>query len=76
MPDAQLPAEILPADRRLTAAEFQNLANVPPEAEWYANLGPAQTRRAYKTAIGDFMRFTGIKRPEDFRIVTRAHVIV
>ena len=36
---------------------------------------PAATQRAYKNAIGDFMRFTGIMRPEDFRIVTRAHVI-
>jgi site-specific recombinase XerD len=75
MPDTQLPTEVLPADRRLTAAEFQGLAGVPPEAEWYANLGPAATKRAYKTAIGDFMRFTGIARPEDFRIVSRAHVI-
>src|SRR5690348_5087597 len=75
MSDTQLPTETLPVDRRLTAAEFQDLADVPPEFEWYANLGPVQTRRAYKTAIGDFMRFTGIKRPEDFRIVTRAHVI-
>ena len=33
------------------------------------------TRRAYENAIKDFMRFTGIKRPEEFRHVTRAHVI-
>jgi hypothetical protein len=33
------------------------------------------TRRAYENAIGDFMRFTGINRPEEFRTVTRAHVI-
>jgi integrase/recombinase XerD len=75
MPDTQLLTKVLPADRRLTAAEFQGLAGVPPEAEWYANLGPAATKRAYKTAIGDFMRFTGIAWLEDFRIVTRAHVI-
>ena len=75
MPDTQLPTEILPADRRLTAAEFQGLADVPPEAEWFANLGPAATKRAYKTAIGDFIRFTSIARPEDFRIVNRAHFI-
>jgi site-specific recombinase XerD len=71
----RLPTEIAPTDRRLTAAEFQGLAEVPPEFEWYANLGTAQTLRAYKNAIGDFMRFAGIERPEDFRIVTRAHVI-
>ena len=30
----RLPTEILPADRLLTAAEFQKLADVPPEVEW------------------------------------------
>jgi integrase/recombinase XerD len=28
-----------------------------------------------ETALKDFMRFTGIGRPEEFRVVTRAHVI-
>ena len=32
--------------RALTAPEFQRLADVPPEAQWFANLGSAQTRRA------------------------------
>jgi len=32
-------------------------------------------RRAYENAIDDFMRFTGIMRPEEFRTVTRSHVI-
>jgi integrase/recombinase XerD len=62
------------ASRRLTAARFQGLADVPPEFEWFANLGKA-TRRAYENALRDFVRFTGIARPEEFRIVTRAHVI-
>jgi integrase/recombinase XerD len=59
----------------LTAAEFQRLARVPPEVEWFANIRNASTRRAYEHAIKDFMMFTGIKRPEEFRTVTRAHVI-
>jgi hypothetical protein len=33
------------------------------------------TRRIYKTSIHVFMCFTSIARPEEFRIVTRAHVI-
>src|SRR6202142_4288615 len=66
---------ILEDTRRLTAAAFQDLADVPPEVEWFANLGNRATRRAYETALKDFMRFTGIARPEEFRIVTRAHVI-
>jgi hypothetical protein len=61
--------------RLLTAAAFRRLADVPAEVEWFANLGKKATRRAYETALKDFMRFTGIARPEEFRIVTRAHVI-
>src|SRR5450755_5129477 len=70
-----LPAPKPPETRFLTAAAFQGLADVPPEMEWFANLGNHATRRAYETALKDFMRFTGIGRPEEFRIVTRAHVI-
>ena len=75
MADATLPAPITPTERLLTAAEFQRLADVPPEVEWFRNLKNASTERAYRNAIRDFMRFTGIARPEEFRIVTRAHVI-
>lgn len=70
----QLPA--LPAPGRLLTAEaYQRLAEVPPELEWFANLGNAATRRAYENALQDFMQFTGISRPDEFRSVTRAHVI-
>ena len=75
MPSDQLPAEIVPATRLLTAAEFHRLADVPPEVEWFANLSNPNTRRVYENAIRDFMLFTGIERPEEFRIVTRAHII-
>ena len=61
--------------RLLTAAEFHRLADVPPEVEWFANLTNPQTRRAYEHAVGDFVRFAGIARPEEFRTVTRAHII-
>src|SRR5271167_762724 len=71
----RLPTEILPADRLLTAAEFQKLADVPPEVEWFANISNRHTRRAYENAVKDFMRFAGILRPEEFRAVTRAHLI-
>src|SRR6202162_188653 len=71
----QLPTEILPADRLLTAAELQKLADVPPEVEWFANISNRHTRRAYENAVKDFMRFAGIFRPEEFRSVTRAHII-
>ena len=71
----QLPAEIVPANRLLTAAEFHRLADVPPEVEWFANLSNPSTRRSYENAIRDFMGFTGIARPEEFRTVARAHII-
>jgi integrase len=74
---AQLPAEITPArvSRLLTAAASHELADVPPEVEWFANLSNPNTKRVYENAVRDFMRFTGIRRPEEFRSVTRAHII-
>src|ERR1700730_5544453 len=73
--DPQLPTPVTSTERLLTAAEFHRLAEVPPELEWFANITNRGTRRIYKNSITDFMRFTGILRPEEFRIVTRAHVI-
>jgi integrase/recombinase XerD len=67
-----------PRSHQLTgsaAAEFHRLADVPPAVEWFANLTNPQTRRAYEIAVKDFMRFGGIRQPEEFRTVTRAHVI-
>jgi integrase/recombinase XerD len=72
---AAFPVSIRPTDRILTAAAFQALADVPPQMEWFANLGNQATRRAYETALKDFIRFAGIEQPEEFRTVTRAHVI-
>jgi integrase/recombinase XerD len=78
-PDTQaeppLPTRVTPTERLLTAAEFHRLAEVPPEVEWFANITNRGTRRVYENTIKDFMRFTGILRPEEFRTVTRAHVI-
>ena len=71
----QLPIIVAPAGRLLTAAEFQGLADVSPEVEWFANLSNPHTRRVYENAVKDFMRFSGIQCPEEFRIVTRAHII-
>ncbi|AIV50269.1 tyrosine-type recombinase/integrase [Burkholderia pseudomallei] len=63
------------SSRQLTAAEFHQLANVPPEAEWFANLDNPRTRRAYQIDLHDFMAFTGIVQADEFRTVTRAHVL-
>ena len=61
--------------RILTAAEFQHLADVPPEVEWFANLTNPNTRRAYQNDVKGFMGFVGIQKAEEFRIVTRSHLI-
>ena len=75
MTDTQLPTKITPSERLLTAERFHRLSDVPPEVEWFANIRNLSTRRAYENAIRDFMQFTGIARAEEFRTVTRAHVI-
>jgi len=59
----------------LTAAQFQQLANVPPALTWFANLDNPQTRRAYQNDVTDFMVFAGIVQPEQFRLVNRAHIL-
>jgi site-specific recombinase XerD len=63
------------SSRTLTAAEFHQLAAVPAEDEWFANLDNPRPRRAYQTEQQDFMGFAGVRQPDEFRIVTRAHVL-
>lgn len=76
MTEPQNTIRTIPSEGRLlTAEDFLRLSDVPPEVEWFANLTNSATRRAYENAIKDFMAFTGIQRPDEFRSVTRAHVI-
>lgn len=70
-----LPINPNSSTRILDAAEFHRLSEIPFEIEWYANLSNEHTRRTYKMALQDFMQFTGIRKPEEFRQVTRAHII-
>ena len=51
--------------RVLTAAEFQGLADVPPELEWFANIANAKTRRAYQQDVKDFTAFVGMGAVQD-----------
>ena len=75
-PTLSSPLPVVPiGERRLTDVQFHQLAAVPAEAEWFANLDNPRTRRAYRIDLQDFMGFAGITRPEEFRIVTRAHVL-
>ena len=43
----------------LTRAQFEQLADVPPEEEWLANITNLKTRRAYKEDVREFIAFTG-----------------
>ncbi len=72
--DSKLPAQAS-KQRLITQAEFQRLGDMPPEAEWFANITNPNTRRAYRNDVGQFMKFVGIEHFTDFRIVARAHVI-
>jgi site-specific recombinase XerD len=69
--DALQPA----GERRLTAVEFQHLTAVPAAVEWFANIDNPRTRRAYQNDLEDFCSFVGLSAAEEFRAVTRAHVL-
>ncbi len=73
--ETALPVPVVSGPRILTAQEFQGLADVPPEAEWFANIDNAGTRRIYATSLREFMAFAGISDAADFRIVNRSHII-
>ncbi|MCP5245888.1 MAG: tyrosine-type recombinase/integrase [Burkholderiales bacterium] len=75
MKPPNLPISPTTSNRLLTSEDFRKLAEVPPEVEWFANINNAQTRRSYENALKDFMAFTGVARPEEFRSITRAHII-
>jgi integrase/recombinase XerD len=62
-------------ERALTLEQFSELADVPPELEWLANITNAKTRRAYKRDIEEFSAFTGLRAPAELRQIARAHVI-
>ncbi len=66
---------VVAKERSLSTAQFSKLADVPAELEWLANITNDKTRRAYKCDVMEFSEFLGLKKPEDFRTVTRAHVI-
>jgi site-specific recombinase XerD len=68
--------DIAPVARRtLTQEQYADLGDVPPEAEWLANITNRKTRRAYKADVEEFSAFVGIREPAQLRSVARAHVI-
>ena len=67
--------ELVVAQRALTPAQYQALADVPPELEWLGNIKNKKTKRAYEADIREFMVFAGLRDAVEVRTVTRAHVI-
>ena len=61
--------------RMLTADQFHQLSDIPPELEWLANIESEKTARAYRRDVSEFMNFVGIQSLNEVRQVTRAHVI-
>jgi hypothetical protein len=48
-PKKKHPTALIPTKARaLSAKEFLDLADVPPEIEWFANITNPQTRRAHQ----------------------------
>jgi len=59
----------------LTRAQFEQLADVPPEEEWLANITNLKTRRAYKEDVREFIAFTALQNYMGLRSVGRSHII-
>ena len=68
--------ELVPVRKQaLTRAQFERLADVPPEEEWLANITNAKTRRAYKNDVREFIAYAGLHDYGELRAIVRAHII-
>ena len=56
--------------------DYHTLKEVPPETDWLQERRnrSGQTARGYQFDVNEFKKFLGIKKPEDYRRVTRKHV--
>ena len=61
--------------RELARARGDGLAAIPEESVWLANFVSPQTRRAYRVAVGAFIRFHGFEAQEELRAIDPAHLI-
>ena len=56
------PMDLVPLKTHsLTRAQFEQLADVPLEEEWLANITNLKTRRAYKEDVREFIAFTALQ---------------
>jgi site-specific recombinase XerD len=75
MPTVQVPVHPLTQPLRPPASPMQTRAKMPPACKWLTHFTNANNYRASQQDSNDFPVFAGLHRPEDFRTVTRAHVI-
>ena len=66
---------ISPQDRPPVPLAIRSLLLRYGNAAGGEEVSPIRVRSGPTNAVRDFIRFTGISRPEEFRTVTRAHVI-
>src|SRR6516165_10698984 len=59
----------------LTRAQFEQLADLPLEEEWLANITNLKTRRAYKEDVREFVAFTALQDFMGLRSAARSHII-
>lgn len=64
------------SQRRIDREEYHTLKDVPPETDWIRERRnrSEKTAKAYQFDVNDFKKFLGIRKPEDYRRVTRNHV--
>ena len=68
--------ELVPVKKQpLTRAQFERLADVPPEEEWLANITNAKTQRAYKNDVREFIAYVGLRNYGELRSIVKAHII-
>ena len=68
--------QLVPVKKQsLTRAQFERLADVPPEEEWLANITNAKTQCAYKNDVREFIARAGLQDYRELRSIVRAHII-
>src|SRR6202162_1421143 len=68
--------DLVPVGKQSWArARFEQLADVPAEEEWLANITSPKTRRAYRNDVREFIAYSGLGDYGELRSVVRSHII-
>ena len=68
--------DLVPVKKQsLTRAPFEQLADVPPEEEWLANITSPKARRAYRNDVREFVAFSALSDYVELRSAVRSHII-